>query len=116
VSITQCVAFATLISLGLLSMVNMAQGSDEEGSRVLPWLCLVLLAMALVGCKTAPAQGPGPIPPATAAAVVLCEPPPDLDVPAGSSSAQLEEVLFGAYLALRAQYLQCLTSTHKATP
>lgn len=76
----------------------------------------LLLGYTLTGCKTAPSHDAGPLPSDTAGRVVLCEPPPDLYVPSAANSQQLEEALYSAYLALRAQYLQCLSVTHKEVP
>lgn len=116
-SLARLIAFATLTIMGLLAVLGWARPSmatsSERKANSVGWLSLALLALLLVGCKTAPSPDAGPLPSATVAAAALCEPPPDLYIPTAANSQQLEEALYSAYMALRAQYLQCLTYTHK---
>lgn len=118
-SLARLIAFATLTIMGLLAVLGWARPSmatsSERKANSVGWLSLALLALLLLGCKTAPSRDAGPLPSATAAAAVLCDDSPPLIVPTGTNSAQLEQILYAAYLELRAIIAQCRTDiiTHK---
>lgn len=72
-----------------------------------------LLAMALVlwvlaGCTAAPAPAESPPPQAQLATAATCADSPELAIPAGLNSPQLEEVLYAAYLEVKAMLDQCV--------
>lgn len=77
--------------------------------QVLLLLVIIFALAQCSGCASTPAPDDGPPPaPATLAHAAGCDTlVQDLTVPTGTNSAQLEELLYAAWLELRAKLAAC---------
>lgn len=74
-------------------------------------VCLLLLLATCSGCAATSALEEPDRAPAPVAAATSCSDTADLEVPTAINSQQLEELLFAAYLEVKAALAACLTAT-----
>lgn len=78
---------------------------QEVRIRFVVALGLAIGLLFMAGCAAAPEpQGPSP---EHLAIVASCDDAPNLEIPTGANSAQLEELLYGAYLEVRGLLAAC---------
>lgn len=85
-------------------------------ARTLYGSCLILSAFILwlatcAGCASTDALDETPLAQPLPAAAISCEDSAPLEVPSGANSAQLDEILYAAYLDARAHLTACIKAT-----
>lgn len=84
--------------------------TNGPGVFLLAVFIIILLANC-VGCAATDALDETPLAQPLPAAATSCEDSAPLEVPSGANSAQLDEVLYAAYLDARAHLTACLQAT-----